>query len=58
MNVRNSDKDVLVGYNNFVLNHIHVIVYIKNQLDRCLHALAIQFDILYLYCYMYLTINE
>lgn len=32
MNVRNSDKDVLVGYNNFVLNLIHVIVYIKNQL--------------------------
>lgn len=57
MNVRNSDKDVLVGYNNFVLNLIHVIVY-TFSLDRCLHALAIQFDILYLYCYMYLTINE
>lgn len=32
MNVRNSDKDALVGYNNFVFNHVHVIVYIKFRL--------------------------
>lgn len=29
VNVRNLDKDVFVGYNNFVFNYVYVIVYIK-----------------------------
>lgn len=32
VNVRNSDKDVFVGYNNFVFNYVYVIVYIKFRL--------------------------
>lgn len=50
--------DTIILFSILYNKMYNVIVYIKNQLDRCLHALAIQFDILYLYCYMYLTINE
>lgn len=32
VNVRNLDKDVFVGYNNFVFNYVYVIVYIKFRL--------------------------
>lgn len=32
VNVRNLDKDVFVGYNNFVFNFVYVIVYIKFRL--------------------------
>lgn len=32
VNVRNLDKDVFVGYNNFVFNYVYVIVYIKLRL--------------------------
>lgn len=32
VNVRNLDKDVFVGYNNFVFNYVYVIVYSKFRL--------------------------